>query len=311
MSRSKPQFSVLSVIIIAAALLYNYFGKHQEPPRSSNTHSKSSKARAREVQLDTPATNPNQPNAAGSTQANDSNEGNLLLGNPSKAATDADNYLLERPQYTMSFNHSRGGPNWVAWHVDYADLGDSERGKFRPDPDLPADWRITPKDYTGSGYDRGHMCPSADRNGSREDNDTTFYMSNMVPQTAALNQHVWADLENYVRDTVRAGNEVYQICGPTGTKETIANGKVTVPTACWKVIVVLPESTGDLARINDKTRVIAVMMPNEQTDELQRGDWHTFLTTPKKIETTTGLNLFATLPPKVKAALEAKTDTGD
>jgi endonuclease G, mitochondrial len=307
MNRSKSSFSFASLLVVLIVFLVNYFQKRDEPSRSSSRSSQSrGTSRTRERQ--TPPANDTVTNRS---TGSDSNEGNLLLGNASNAATGADNFLLERPQYTMSFNRARGGPNWVAWHVDAADLGEADRGKFRPDPDLPASWRITPKDYSNSGYDRGHMCPSADRNGSRQDNDTTFYMSNMVPQTAALNQHVWADLENYVRDTVRAGNEVYQICGVTGEKETIANGKVTVPASCWKVILVLPESRGDLARITAQTRVIAVSMPNEQSDELQNGDWRTYLTSVKKLENATGLNFFAALPKKVEKSLESKVDRGE
>jgi endonuclease G len=63
-------------------------------------------------------------------------------------------------------------------------------------------------------------------------------MSNMLPQTGELNRHVWADLENYVRDQIREGNEAYQLAGGAGNAGTIAGGKVTVPQICWKVVVI-------------------------------------------------------------------------
>ncbi len=245
------------------------------------------------------------------TSARSSNEGSLLLGNPSNAATDANNFLIERPQYALSYNRRNGGPNWVAWHTDASNLGDTDRGKFRPDPALPREWQITPTDYKGSGFDRGHVCPSGDRTGSREENDATFYMSNMLPQTAELNQHVWADLENEVRSIVRAGNEVYQVSGPTGSSGTIADGAVVVPKACWKVIVVLPVGTNDLRRINARTRVIAVAMPNVADKRLQTANWRSYLVTPRKIADATRLNFFAGLSPSVKRALEQKTDSGN
>ena len=239
-----------------------------------------------------------------------SNEGNLLLGNPSGAATDANNYLLEKPQYTLSYNRRNGGPNWVAWHTDTSDFGDTDRGKFQPDSALPAAWRITPGDYKGSGYDRGHVCPSGDRTSSRTNNDATFCMSNMMPQTGELNRHVWADFENYVRDQVRDGNEVYQLAGPTGTASTIDGGQIVVPRACWKVVVVLPQGTNDLSRINSRTRVIALAMPNTDDKSLETADWRTYLTTPRKIEDSTRLDFFSGLPSSVKRALEQKTDSG-
>jgi endonuclease G len=241
----------------------------------------------------------------------DSNEGNLLLGNPSKAGTAEDNYLLERPQYSMSYNRSKGGPNWVAWHVDGGDLGREERAdKFRPDANLPRDWWITPNDYKNSGYDRGHVCPSGDRTGSREANDATFYMSNMLPQTGELNRHVWADLEEWVRVQVRKGNEVYQIAGGSGVAGTIAKGKVSVPQVCWKVILILPEGKKDKSRITAKTRVIAVGIPNVTDKKLETADWRDYIVPASKIEKATKLDLFANLAPNIQKALESQVDSG-
>lgn len=243
--------------------------------------------------------------------ARDSNEGNLLLGNATNAAQSPDNFLLERPQFSMSYNRSRGGPNWVAWHVDAGDLGDEERGKFRPDPDLPRDWQIAPGDYRGSGYDRGHVCPSGDRTATREDNDATFFMSNMLPQTGELNRHVWADLENWVRDQVRAGSEIYQIAGGAGQTGTIANGKVAVPEVCWKVIVILPEGTRDKSRINAQTRVVAVGIPNVADKRLENADWRQYIVAPAKIEAAAKISLFSSLAPNVRNALKSKVDSGN
>lgn len=67
---------------------------------------------------------------------------NLLLGNPSGATSDPasrDNYLMVKRHYALSYNNSRGTPNWVSWRVTAADLGDAPRKRqFDPDPDLPA-----------------------------------------------------------------------------------------------------------------------------------------------------------------------------
>jgi hypothetical protein len=61
------------------------------------------------------------------------------------------------------------------------------RSKFAPDPDLPEGFfQVRPNDYRGSGFDRGHMCPSGDRTATKEDNEATFYVTNMVPQEMLL-----------------------------------------------------------------------------------------------------------------------------
>lgn len=260
----------------------------------------------------TQATPPRPPRPTNPTNmAGDSNDGNLLLGNPTNASKDADNYLLARPQFTMSYNRSRGGSNWVAWHIDAQDLGGEDRGNFRPDPALPKDWQIGPNDYRNSGYDRGHVCPSGDRTSSRADNDATFYMSNMLPQTAELNRAVWADFENALRAIVRQGNEVYVMAGGSGKKETIANGKVVVPQVCWKVALVLPAGKNDLKRINAGTRVITVAMPNVTDEKLKRGDWRDYIVSTKKLSSTIKMDFFPALPKDLQTALEAKADSGN
>jgi endonuclease G len=134
----------------------------------------------------------------------------LALGNPSNATqsvSNADNYLMVNNAYALSYNNSRGGANWVAWRISETDFGAAERqNDFRPDPNLPKTFtRITPADYTGSGFDRGHLCPSADRSSSPEANSATFFMTNMVPQTPDLNRNVWNDFETYSRDLVKRG----------------------------------------------------------------------------------------------------------
>jgi endonuclease G len=290
---------ILISIGILAVLAYQQLSQTPDKPKQNTTSKTNQRSSS------------NNPSSPSSTSNVDSNEGNLLLGNPSKAGKTEDNYLLERPEYSMSYNRSKGIPNWVAWHVDSHDLGREERSdKFRPDPDLPRAWRITPNDYKNSGYDRGHVCPSGDRTSSREANDATFYMSNMLPQTGELNRHVWADLEEWVRVQVRKGNEVYQIAGGSGAAKTIAKGKVTVPQVCWKVILILPEGSGDKSRINSKTRVVAVGMPNTTDKKLESADWRDYIVPISKIEKATKLDFFANLSPTVQKALESQVDSG-
>jgi len=237
---------------------------------------------------------------------------NLGLGNLSNAAhnlSHPENYLVERPQFTLSYNRERGGPNWVSWHLQQSDLGPVERENlFMPDPLLPEESQIRPSDYQGTGYDRGHQCPSGDRTKSPEDNAATFVMSNMLPQTAELNRDVWRELEEYCRDLAKQGQEMYIACGGYGKKGSIGHGKVVVPTHCWKVIVALPEGDNDLQRIDAGTRVIAVDIPN--ADGIEDDPWKQFITTIADIERPTGLKLLANVPDPVRQALETKRDSG-
>ncbi|HEX8349384.1 MAG TPA: DNA/RNA non-specific endonuclease [Hymenobacter sp.] len=245
---------------------------------------------------------------------------NLALGNPSGATTDTNNYtnyLLIKPQYALSYHRDRGIPNWVSWHLSSAWLGTVDRqDNFTADNSLPTGWyRVTTSSYTGSGFDRGHNCPSADRTSSVDDNSATFLLSNIMPQAPNNNQRTWVGLENYCRTLVDQGNELYIICGSygkggvgsNGAASTLDNGRVTVPDRCWKVVVVLPVGTDDVKRVGTSTRVIAIDTPN---DNSIKTDWATYRTSIDAIEQSTGYDLLSAVSTSVQKTVEASVDTG-
>ena len=244
----------------------------------------------------------------------------LSLGNPSGATADITqptNYLLSKPQYTLSYHRDRGIPNWVSWHLSTDWRGSAARqDDFRPDATLPSGWyQVQATSYTGSGFDRGHNCPSADRTSTVADNSATFLMTNMMPQAPRNNQQTWANLEDYTRTFLTSGNEVYVICGSygrggTGTNgyaATLDNGRVTVPARCWKVVVILPTGTDDAARVTAGTRVIAIDTPN---DNGLSTTWDTYRTSVDAIETATGLDVLSAVPTAVQQVVEARVDNG-
>jgi endonuclease G, mitochondrial len=248
---------------------------------------------------------------------------NMLLGNPSSATADPanrNNYLMLKPYFALSYNDANGVPNWVSWRVTRADLGNAPRKQvFDPDPDLPAGFKVVAsRDYSGSGFDRGHMCPHNDRSANIEMSYSTFVMTNIVPQAPNVNQKAWNQLEDYCRNLVRRRDDhLYVITGPLGRggrgslglKETIGSGKVVVPSDCWKLVVIVPDSGGDddLAKITAATRVLTVIMPNDNDAVGQA--WAQYRTTPADVEQRTGYHFFDRLPPDVAAALRQKVDT--
>ena len=235
----------------------------------------------------------------------------LAPGNPSNASpnsSDTDNYLMVNTAYALSYNNSRGSANWVAWRIAESDFGEAERqNDFRPDPNLPKTFtRITPTDYTGSGFDRGHLCPSADRSSSPESNSQTFYMTNMIPQTPDLNRNVWNDFETYSRDLVKKGKvDLYVVAGCYGEKGKLKK-KVSVPTNCWKFVVAVPPGA-DFSAVNENTQVIAVDMPN--APNLGKTDWRKFRTTVRALEQKTGYNFLSNVPQNLQDLLETKAES--
>jgi endonuclease G, mitochondrial len=230
----------------------------------------------------------------------------LPFGNPSnaKSGDDSDNYLVVHRTHVLSYNNSRGTLNWIAWRTRRADLGESrERPDFETDKSLPQNFkRARYYDYSGSGYQRGHMLPSADRFSDAELNAETFLMTNIVPQEGDLNEFPWQKLESHARKLVYRGGETYTIAGVYGDKGKLKD-KVTVPTNCWKVIVVFTRGQS-VNSIKTDTQIIAVDMPN--IDGIDDEPWQNYVTTIDAIEARTGLDLFDLLPDDVENAIEAR-----
>lgn len=135
-------------------------------------------------------------------------------------------------------------------------------------------------------------------------------MSNMLPQAPNLNRGLWAKFEEYCRDQLKGGeSEAYIVCGGTGSLKTLAGGKVNVPALCWKVAVLLPSGENDLARIDGKTRVIAILAPNADA-ALEGKTWRDFLVSVDEVEKATGYDLLSNVSREVQEALEAKVDSG-
>jgi endonuclease G, mitochondrial len=233
----------------------------------------------------------------------------LRLGNPSKATpdplTNGNNFLIPSPQYTISYNNAKRTLNWASWQLNSGWTGDTPRqNNFRPNPALPDNWyKVKPSDYSGSGYDRGHMVPSADRDHSVADQSATYLMTNIVPQAPDNNQGPWAEFEIYCRTLARkGGKELAIIAGPYGSKGVLAKGKVNIPETVWKVVVVM-DSPG---QVDEKTRVLALEMPN--TQGIREANWRDYRVSVDSIESKTGYDLLSDLPSDLQAKLELQPD---
>ncbi len=261
---------------------------------------------------------PNPTGGGGGTTTPPGDDDNMLMGNPSGATaliTNYSNYLMVKTYYAESYNRDRGAPNWVSWHLKQSDIGSTSRqDDFRPDATLPSGWyQVQANSYSGSGFDRGHNCPSGDRTSSVAANSSTFLMTNMIPQAPNLNQQTWGNMETYLRSLVTSGNELYIIMGTygtggtgsSGTVSSIDNGNVSVPAHVWKIALVLPNGNNDISRVTTTTRVIAVDAPNQNT---ANSNWKVYRTSVDAIEAATGYDLLSALPTNVQTAIESVVD---
>lgn len=154
---------------------------------------------------------------------------------------------LCRTGYLSAYDAAAKIPNWVAYTLTPGNaLGCQPRGN-----DFVADNSVKngarPDDYTGTGYDRGHMSPDSDQAWSENTQRESYLMTNMVPQAGSLNRGIWKLLETSIRGWVVQGNAPYTIyvgAVYTPADKTIGRG-VVVPSTYYKIVV--NQKTGQTA----------------------------------------------------------------
>ena len=155
------------------------------------------------------------------------------------------------------------------------------------------------------------MCPSADRTQSREDNNVTTRMSNIIPQASQNNQGLWANFEGYCRTNLATNNnEVLLISGPANFTGQRLTNQMAVPGSVWKIAVVVTNADSTVPaslRIKANSRVMAINTPNRNTG---LGTWQSYLTSVKEIEGITGFNFFSDVDPALATYLKRVVDTG-
>lgn len=132
-------------------------------------------------------------------------------------------------------------PLWSAEHITAAHVSEQKgmrrENVFHTDSRIPAADRAELQDYAGSGFDRGHMTPSASAWNMRVQEET-FALSNMVPQDAENNRGLHAHIEIAVRDYALRNGDIYVITGPLFKADKLRwlNRRVAVPTHIFKLV---------------------------------------------------------------------------
>ncbi len=237
----------------------------------------------------------------------------MQLGNPSGATADTNNhnhYLIQRAVEAIDYSDNLGQPNWASWDLTAVDLGTNSAGAWATDTNLPPNfYRVPSSAYSGSGYDRGHLCPSADRGISAATNELTYLMSNVMPQAGNQNSGVWKQFEDHCRTLATNNYELLITCGPSGfgTNRLSSNTNVSVPSYTWKIVVVVPPGASTATnRISPTNQVIALRIPN--LDSAGSNLWQTYRTNVLAIEADTGFTFFNALAPNLARVLRSKVD---
>lgn len=216
--------------------------------------------------------------------------------------------LIVRRGYVLEHSAVDKIPLWVCESVSARQLrGHVKRSnRFTADPDLHGP-RAYPRDYLGSGYDRGHQAPAGNQMVDPELKDQTFYLSNMAPQRPSLNRGIWKLLEDRTRAWVSEYGHAYEWTGPIRCdpqvsrqpdagvgcrRTTIGEDAVAVPVYFYKIILVQDHSTW---------KAIAFVLPN--ADFKRPYHLESYIRSIAWIESQTGIEFMPKMPAKERLRL--------
>lgn len=219
--------------------------------------------------------------------------------------------------YELEYDKSKFHSRWVAFRFDgntrAQSVGRSDKEPFMDDPSLSSTLHIGYKGF-GPGYDRGHLCASADRLYDRTANEQTFYMSNMSPQLSSFNQGYWVTLESQVQKLGRSktfSDTLYVVKGGTIKEGQIKsyitrnNGnKVAVPKYYYMALLKVK---------NGVYHSIAFWMEHKEygysyNNKAPLSEIMSHAVSVNELEQLTGIDFFPNLPDATEEKVEDQKD---
>lgn len=233
-------------------------------------------------------------------------EGQQVVTEGASTKTDTNEYFLptsttgqivHHEGYSLSYSEPHEQAEWVAYELKKSHLSNTnfKRPYFEIDKAVKtkaAHWR----NYKKSGYDKGHLCPAADRKYNKSAHDETFLTSNISPQKHAFNAGVWNRLEQKTRYWASKYDGVFVVSGGVlkGSMKSIGSEKVAVPNQFYKVII--DNNSGE-------TKVLAFLFDHKESKE----PLYKFVVSVDKVEALTGIDFFHQLEDGKENKLEASS----
>ena len=205
--------------------------------------------------------------------------------------------IIHHAHFSLSYVDRYEQPEWVAYELTVQELNAPKvprADRFNVDYDIPQN-SAEHKDYSHSGYTRGHLAPAADMAFDELAMQECFYMSNISPQVRSFNNGIWRELEEQTRDWARSNKRLYIVTGPVldDISEYIGRNRVGVPRYFYKALLDLE---------GNEKKAVAFLMPHE-TSTLHL---HKYAISIDELENQIGLDLFADLiAPELEEKIES------
>ena len=186
----------------------------------------------------------------------------------------------------------------------------SDTNQYPMDPDLPVQYYFDYDPFRGSGYDHGHICPSADRLYSKDANIQTFYLTNMQPQRHVFNAGIWEKMEEKLRSWMSTGSkaeDTLYVC-KGGTIDAVAGVTDDPILTTLSNGLVVPRYFFMALLRKQKTGYKALAFWVEHTDDDHSNDpLGNYVISVRELERRTGIDFFCNLPDDIENEVETTT----
>jgi endonuclease G, mitochondrial len=208
--------------------------------------------------------------------------------------------VIHHHAYTLEFADQYKQPSWVCYMICRSRLEISQvprTNDFRTDLAIRRTTSATPQDYSRSGYDKGHLAPSADFRWNDQAQSESFFMSNMSPQQPAFNRGIWKHLEEQVREWAKDFDTLYVVTGAVLKPglPTIGTSNVAVPEAYYKIVLDYKPPVEE---------AIGFILRNEGSKE----PLSEFAVSVDSVEKVTGIDFFPELPDSIETVVESRVN---
>ena len=149
--------------------------------------------------------------------------------------------IITNPYFKVCYDYKLKGAKTITYTLD----GDKvnlinikKRPSFHTEKSLARKYRVSPKSYSKTGYDRGHMANDASFDWSMDSLNSTYSMANIVPQEPKVNRYHWIKVERYARMVARrlGSLNITNIITYTNNPKRLKKQNIAIPQGFYKIL---------------------------------------------------------------------------
>ena len=149
--------------------------------------------------------------------------------------------IITNPYFKVCYDYDLMGAKTISYTLDGDKVNKvniKKRPSFHTEKSLDRKYRVSPKSYSKTGYDRGHMANDASFDWSMKSLNSVYSMANIVPQEPRVNRYYWSKVERYARLVARklGSVNVINIIQYGSNPKRFKKQNIAIPQGFYKII---------------------------------------------------------------------------